>query len=710
MSAALALALASATLPVAPETPARIDPCRKFDLGSPAGAPRPVTARDLAELADIGRSDPNDAPSPFGISPDGRQIAFVIRRGNPEANGYCERLVLAPFVNGGPVRELDRRGEYLRDTFDLRNFTAVGAGWVKVITPKWSPDGKAIAYLKRTSGSTQVWLVDAAGQAPAQQMTAMPDDVEDFAWTSDGAALIVATRPGLREEAGAIGREALEGYRFDDRFFPSLADHPLATGRHPLEYVRWNLGDHTTRPANPEEITILVPARPPGIPANARLFAAGPGGAAAWAEPKNAGLMSASQLVVADARGRRFTCSEPHCEGVRRLWWSSDGRMLVALLVNGWAKSQSRILTWRLGEPAPREVLVTDDMLIGCARPGREIVCAREGSTRPRRLVAIDPLSGRERQIYDPNPDFATLKVGPAKRFRFRNAFGVESYADLVLPPDHQAGQRHPLVVVQYLSYGFLRGGTGDEFPVQALAGRGFAVLSFNRPDFVPAALRAGNETASMAANRKDWIDRRNVQSSLELAVQSAIDTGTVDPDRMGISGFSDGASTVQWALINSSLFKVAALGSCCEGFETYPLAAGPSFEQMGRDIGYRFFQSDAAAFWKPMSLVLNADHIKTPILIQTGDSEYESGLDVFAALRQHGSPIELYVLNDEGHIKWQPAHRLAMYERSIEWFEFWLMGRMDCNPGKTAQNKRWTAMSGAPTDPTCEPAGSPEP
>lgn len=355
-------------------------------------------------------------------------------------------------------------------------------------------------------------------------------------------------------------------------------------------------------------------------------------------------------------------------------------------------------------------MIQTDDALIGCAKPGREIVCARESTTKPRRLVVIDPQTGRERLIYDPNPDFARLQLGQTRRFHLRNAYGVESHADLALPPGHRNGERHPLVVVQYTSDGFLRGGTGDEVPIQALAGRGFAVLSFSRPDFVPAALEAPNEVAMGQANRKDWTDRRNVQSSLEIAVQLAIATGAIDPDRIGISGFSDGLSTVQWALINSRLFKAAAVGSCCEDMQAYPLTAGPVFERSGREIGYRFFEPDAAEFWKPMSLVLNADRIDTPLLIQNSDSEYEAGLDVIAAWRLRGNPIEVYVLDHEGHFKMQPAHRIAMYERSVEWFEFWLMGRINCDPAQEARFKRWQSMRGAPANPVCRPAALPPP
>ena len=97
------------------------------------------------------------------------------------------------------------------------------------------------------------------------------------------------------------------------------------------------------------------------------------------------------------------------------------------------------------------------------------------------------------------------------------------------------------------------------------------------------------------------------------------------------------------------------------------------------------------------MSLILNVNDVDVPILIQTGDSEYEAGLAVFETYSHLGRPIELYVLEEETHIKWQPAHRQAIYRRSVEWFEFWLMQRIDCDPAKAGQYARWLAMDGAP-------------
>ena len=61
---------------------------------------------------------------------------------------------------------------------------------------------------------------------------------------------------------------------------------------------------------------------------------------------------------------------------------------------------------------------------------------------------------------------------------------------------------------------------------------------------------------------------------------------------------------------------------------------------------------------------------------------------------------MEMFVLPDEPHVKWQPAHRLAMYERVIDWFAFWLQGERDCNAAKDEQYRRWTAMRRIPTLP----------
>lgn len=697
MSLMLAALFAKTIVPTVELPPSHIDPCTRFEKQAEVtDTRRPLTIDDLVEIVDIGMSSPYDTESPFAISPDDKSIAFIERRANAHENLYCQRLVVTRSDGRGGAKELDRGGDFIRKDFPFLGFASLMSGGAKVIRPRWSPDGSAIAFLKRIGPSSQVWLVAADGSKGAHRATGMPDDVDDFSWLAGGKALLVASRPGIRLKAEAITLEARDGFLFDDRFSPDKADRPIPRGPVATEYHVVDLSSGAVRIALKREIQILRPDIGAATDQNRSGYIKGPNGVAAWREavyPKR--LISPAQPVIALADGQQIRCTEPYCTGTRDLWWSEDGGHLYMRQRTGWGSSQTALLSWKIGEAAPKKVMVTDDVLVGCQLAGGRLICAREGATQPRRLVAINPQNGREAIIHDPNPIFRNIALGTVKRLHIRNVFGVESWADLVLPPQHRAGTKHPLIVVQYFSDGFLRGGTGDEFPIQLLAAKGFAVLSFARPDLEP---KAETEDELMVATHTDWIDRRSVQSSLELSIDLAVATGTVDKDRLGITGFSDGTATTQWALINSTLFKAASIGSCCEDMYAFPLGAGPYFTNWTRKAGRRYLEPGIEEHWKPLSLILNVDRVNTPILVQTGDSEYEIGLDVAEVYRSRRKAFELYVLEGEPHVKYQPAHRRAIYARSTEWFQFWLKGVMNCDPAKSAQYDRWKAMPGAPS------------
>jgi len=94
--------------------------------------------------------------------------------------------------------------------------------------------------------------------------------------------------------------------------------------------------------------------------------------------------------------------------------------------------------------------------------------------------LGLDPVAGTRTLLFDPNPEFATLRLGHVERLHWRNALGVETIGDLVFPVGYRPGRAYPMIVVQYETRGFLRGGTDDEYPIQAFANRGYAVLSFS--------------------------------------------------------------------------------------------------------------------------------------------------------------------------------------------------------------------------------------
>jgi dipeptidyl aminopeptidase/acylaminoacyl peptidase len=136
----------------------------------------------------------------------------------------------------------------------------------------------------------------------------------------------------------------------------------------------------------------------------------------------------------------------------------------------------------------------------------------------------------------------------------------------------------------------------------------------------------------------------------------------------------SNGATTVTYALLHSQLFAAAAMSQCC--FDTsLPTRVGPAAARHFYSQGYPRLTDDGEAFWREISLSRNAREVRTPILLQVSDDELMSALESFTALREVDAPIDLFVFPGEHHVKWQPAHRLAVYERSLDWFDFWLRG-----------------------------------
>jgi dipeptidyl aminopeptidase/acylaminoacyl peptidase len=322
------------------------------------------------------------------------------------------------------------------------------------------------------------------------------------------------------------------------------------------------------------------------------------------------------------------------------------------------------------------------------------VYCAHEGARSPRTLIAISLNDGTSRTVFQPNPGFPKKRLGTVQRLIWSDPGGVPAYGDLVLPANHQPGERHPLVVVQYQSRGFLRGGTGDEYPIQLLADHGFAVLSVQRPGLLPIAQHAHDFATLQRANIAGFADRRRLVSSLEAGVDAAIATGVIDHTLLGLTGMSDGAVTVQSILSRPNRFRAAAISSCCDDPSTAMFAAGLGYRDDVIASGYPTPEAPDPAFWRGYSIAATADKVTTPLLIQVPDDEYRLALETFGTLEVRHAPVDMFVFPDEYHWKWHPAHRLAIYRRNLAWFDFWLRGVRSSDPAEAQDIKRWAAMT----------------
>jgi len=444
------------------------------------------------------------------------------------------------------------------------------------------------------------------------------------------------------------------------------------------------------RPAAPAEAALLPPD---AMGSMTHDFRAEDGkGRSARTANQSANPFSPHVLIVTTRGGKTMTCNADACRGsFTSLMWQPKSGALFFEKREGWDKGDMAIYRWTPGQGSPALVIRTEDVVSNCTPADSLLVCLREGSTQPARIVAIDPQTGHERLVYDPNPEFQAIRFGKVERLEWRNDRGLEVRGDLVLPPGYMPGTRLPLIVTTYTSNGFLRGATGDEFPIHVFAARGFAVLSYNSPPGVWAsAKKAADYISAVSSGMRDWSERFSIQSAVMTGVQKVIDMGIADPARIGIAGLSDGSSTAEFAMIHSDRFAAASIGTCC--LEPWSVSAtyGPAVARIFHSIGWTPATSSDQSFWDVGSLIRNAAKIDTPLLMQLSDHEYLAGIDTYAALREQGKPVDLYVFDDEYHIKSQPAHRLAVYNRNLDWFAFWLQGRIDPDPAKADQYAQW--------------------
>jgi dipeptidyl aminopeptidase/acylaminoacyl peptidase len=650
---------------------------------------RALTPEDLARLRDIGPADPQYYAEPiFTLSPDGRRAAFQLRRGDPRRNVYCLAMVILDLTGRERPRIVDEGGDVLLLTIDFRGIADFPMGYMRVVSPRWSGDGKWIAFLKHSGGTTQVWraFADGSGSGP---LTHSQTDVVDFRIAPDGSSIVYATRPGILSQEREIDKEGLNGWHYDDRFVPWLSKRPLPEAPVAREVQVLDTASGTIRAPTGQEAALVSVDRQ--IIANA---GAAPAIDATGLEIGATDLMGGAQAGSFHARmddGRLVTCIAPACHGAMKPWWMPGRTHVRFFRSEGWANASTAIYDWDLRSGAVRRLYLTDDVLSSCAPDRTSLICRIDSSLGPGRLVRLDPATGTRELLFDPNPEFAHLTLGKAERLHWRNKFGSETIADLVLPVGYRKGRKYPMVVVQYDTRGFLRGGTDDEYPIQAFANRGYAVLSFKSPS-LSSAMRSKDYEEVGRKNLEHFANRRNIEASLEAGVKLAIDRGVADPKRIGITGLSDGSSTVEWALIHSRLFSAAATSTCCWD-PTFISTAGPSAARHFLAEGYPGVLGLDDPFWKQVALSVNARRISTPILINASEEEFLDTLLTYTALREAGVPVDLFEYPGEYHARWQPAHRLSTYRRSLDWFDFWLRGLRSKAPDRQAELKEWDRL-----------------
>jgi dipeptidyl aminopeptidase/acylaminoacyl peptidase len=651
-------------------------------------APRPITSMDLLTLRDI---------HGIQISPDGKHVAFVLGQAVYESNSYRTGLFVVGTQECSKPISLGTAGP---PHWDFINQWPPEA-------PQWSPDSNEIYYRYRrnSSGIWQVWKWRLEGGA-AVQITHAEHSVQRFQLNAEGTQLAVTVE---KPYTGDKQQLAEHGILYDGKFsvgdpIPILDEvlkarageietteiwmHDLrngserkATEKELEAYGSWEnfpRGKAFSAKEIEEQHIMAVKISPDAKKMVYKRWLADPAESGTWSFPLSLKSIIGGPPIVLT----------PGIYFVDQFWWTPDSQEIYYVELDGDGRS-SKLMRIAIAGGAPRHILsTTGDALFqySADHSGRLVSCTRENNTTPPEVAVADLSTGKVRTLVDVNPELQNLQLNTAQRIDFSNKHGDRFWGHLVLPLNHEPGRPYPLIITTYRDGDeFLRGGVGDEYPIQIFAANGFAVLNFDIGNF--RNTKPGDfETAILM-----W------QSPIEgmaAAVEELADMGVVDLAKVGITGLSFGAQLVDYGISHTSLFRAAidsgggALDPYMDFFSTDDERAS-TFNIQG--LGPP--ESESAARWQTVSPSMNAQQIFSPLLINAADSEYISDMQLVNTLRETKKPVEMFIYSGELHEKNQPKHRYEIYERNVDWFNFWLKDKEDLDPSKTEQYTRWREL-----------------
>lgn len=646
----------------------------------------------------------------FSVSPDEKYIAFQIQQADIHSNSY---------QTGWYIVSIDQPGEFhfVGDGGDVilagEESPPINGARLQ-LEAKWSPDSKWIAYRLKRDGGIQLWRSKRDG-SHQDQLTFNKANVINFRWDDSGQSIFFEVGDERGAKRTALEKEALGGYFFDERFVPMFGVDPDSPNRELLHSLStqpsglwvFDVQKRTERPANDKDherhVQLTKLLKQDERFGDRSVFSAAltpRSDRLAWLENEApevySGYSPPVRLYAQAVGGTIQRCGVSECYGrISSLSWSEDGAEIYFLRLDGANYRRRSIFAWRPNEQKVRTVLQTFDHLSGCKYALRAYLCLHEAPTSLRKIVRIDVATGKLEVIADPNPEFMNKAFTEVERIEWKEVSGTDAIGHLVYPKGYVEGQRYPLVIVQYRSDGFLRGGVGNEYPIHPLASEGFFVLSFDRPEKHDVAAKISDpwEFERHHWGKKIW-ERESALSALEAVIEDLVDKALIEPSQVGITGLSDGAETVWYAMIHSEKFAAAAVsGSSWSPSWYYLLNANARKNYLTYAAELPSPASGDLERWRRISPEFHADQINTPILVQVSAQELVGSASAVGALKDAGQPIEAYVFPDEYHLKWQPKHKLAVYNRTIDWFNFWLRNVEDPNPEKAAQYDRWQKL-----------------
>ena len=653
---------------------------------------RGITPEDYFAFEFI--SDPN-------ISPDGKLVAYVVTKIDRAQNRRNSAIwMVATDGSRGPWQF----------TTSPQNSNS----------PRWSPDGKSIAFISSRSesaaaaGSTdqprnQVWLLSMNG-GEAKRLTSLKNGVTSFRWSPDGSRLVVVSRIGPSDSRTSDVKDRSDvrhyknsSYKFNDSgWFDDRRTH--------LWVVEVNSG-------NAKQITEgddWNDSDPQWSPDGKRIAFVSNRTGKEYEENRNSDVW----VINADGSGTLTKISD-HDESDNQPRWSPDGKSIAftgevherdhpkiwlapssggtvsVLAANNldlipgqleWSDN-GKSLYFETGVKGELHLFRVDvpTKTVTQVTPGARAVRNVDFNFATGRMVYlandfkhlddlyISDLDGKnERELTNLNEAlWKQIQFADVERFTYKSADDWDIDGFFVKPIGWQPGRKYPLVLS-------IHGGPAGQYGVdwyhefQVYAAKGYAVL-FTNPR---GSTGYGQKFERGIVNEWGGKDYLDIMNGLDAALKKY---PWIDPDHMGVTGGSYGGFMTNWIVGHTNRFKAAvtlrSLSNFISDDGTRDGAYGHS-----PDFGGDIFQK-MDLYWDRSPLKY-ASNVKTPTLILHSDNDFrvpiEQGEQWFRALKHFGVTTEIVFFPRENHNltrTGEPKHLVESLNWQLYWFDRFLNG-----------------------------------
>ena len=608
------------------------------------------------------------------ISPDGKSVAWV-----ESAGGHSAIYVT----------------EWQQPSARPRRITAGdGQATYEEHSITWSPDGGRLAFLsdREKPGQCQLYLAQAA-TAAARRLTNLTGFLARPRWSPDGRVLAFlftenASRAAGPVQAGTRAVGVIEEHIEEQR----LGVLDLQTGK--------------TRLLSPADLYVYEYDWSPDSKSLAAIAAHGAGDnnwyiaqlytlAVASAELKAiwkpgmqiavprwspdgttialvAGLMSDEGVVGGDifaipAQGGQARNLTPGMKASATwlAWLPSSKRLLFTKHVDGWSGlagldlPDGKVATiWKGAESISAE---GGAFSLSLSRDGKTGALVRHSFQQAPEVWAGP--TGAWKQVTRANMT-STPRWGEVKDLHWKSdGFTIQGW--LLLPRNYDPRRRYPMVVSVHGGPASAKrpGWPSTFFDLSVLAGEGYFVFFPNpRGSF-------GQGEGFTRANVKDFGhgDLRDILAGVDEVLRGY----PVDKERLAIAGWSYGGYMTMWAITQTNRFRAAIAGAGIANWQSY-------YGQNGIDqwllpyFGASVYDDPAVyARSSPMTFI---KRVKTPTLILVGERDLECPVpqsqEFWHALKTLRVPTQFVVYPDEGHLIASPKHRRDMVRRSLSWLD----------------------------------------